>query len=67
MVRNGIKAGYKPFRVAVLATDQSAPTGYEAIHVDGTRGIALIRILIDDPARFPVIDTERRATTCHTA
>jgi uncharacterized membrane protein len=64
LVRNGIKAAYKPFRIAVLASGQSAPAGYEPVHVDGTRGIALIRILIDDRARFPAIDQERRATTC---
>ena len=64
LVRNGMKAKYKPFRVAVLAAGQAAPAGYEAVHVDGTSGIALIRILIDDRARFPVIDEERRATSC---
>jgi uncharacterized membrane protein len=67
LVRNGIKAAYKPFRIAVLASGQSAPAGYEAVHVDGTRGIALIRILIDDRARFSAIDQERRATTCRAA
>ena len=64
LVRNGIKAAHKPFRIAVLASGQSAPAGYEPVHVDGTRGIALIRILIDDRARFPAVDQERRATTC---
>jgi uncharacterized membrane protein len=67
LVRNGMKASYKPFRIAVLAAGQSAPAGYEAVHVDGTSGIALIRILIDDHARFPVIDQERRATRCRVA
>jgi uncharacterized membrane protein len=64
LVRNGAGAGYRPFRVAILAAGQTAPAGYEGVHVDGTRGIALIRILIDERARFPVIDKERRATMC---
>ena len=64
LVRNGEKANYLPFRLAVVAPGQTAPDGYEAVHVDGTRGIALVRILIDLPARFPAIDHERRATTC---
>ena len=64
LVRNVIKAAHKPFRIAVLASGQSAPAGYEPVRVDGTRGIALIRILTDDRARFPAIDEERRATTC---
>lgn len=67
LVRNGIKAGHKPFRIAVLASGQAAPAGYEAVHVDGTRGIALIRILIDNRARFPEIDRERRGTTCRSS
>ena len=33
--------------------------------LDGIRGIALVRILIDLPARFPAIDQERRTTICH--
>lgn len=64
LVRNGEKADYQPFKIAVVAPGQIAPTGYEAVHVDGTRGIALVRILIDLPARFPAIDRERRVTTC---
>lgn len=67
LVRNGVKAGYRPFHVAILASGQTAPAGYEAIHVDGTHGFALIRILIDERDRFPAIDRERRATTCRTA
>ena len=67
LVRNGATAKYRPFRVAILAADQTAPAGYEAVHVHGTRGIALIRILVDDRARFAAIDKERRATTCRGA
>jgi len=64
LVRNGQKADYRPFKLAVVAPGQTTLAGYEAVHVDGTRGIALVRILIDLPARFPAIDQERRATTC---
>jgi uncharacterized membrane protein len=67
LVRNGEKADYQPFKLAVVAPGQPAPTGYEAVQVGGTRGIALVRILIDLPARFPAIDRERRATTCRAA
>ena len=67
LVRNGATAKYRPFRVAILAAGQTAPAGYEAVHVDGTRGIALIRILVDDRTRFAAIDKERRATTCRVA
>ncbi|MEO6217155.1 MAG: DUF1254 domain-containing protein [Sphingomonas sp.] len=67
LVRNGQKADYQPFKLAVIGPGQTAPTGYEAVRVNGTRGIALVRILIDLPARFPAIDKERRATTCRAA
>ena len=67
LVRNSATATYRPFRVAILAAGQTAPAGYEAVHVHGTRGIALIRILVDDRARFAAIDKERRATTCRVA
>ncbi|MEG3150208.1 DUF1254 domain-containing protein [Sphingomonas sp. ZT3P38] len=67
LVRNGATAQYRPFRVAILAVGQTAPVEYEAVHVDGTRGIALIRILVDDRARFAAIEKERRATTCRVA
>jgi len=67
LVRNAEKAGYQPFRLAIVAPGQTAPSDYEAVHVDGIRGIALVRILIDLPARFPAIDQERRTTICHTA
>ena len=64
LVRNGEEADYQPFKIAVLAPGQIAPAGYEAVHVDGTRGIALVRILIDLPAHFPAIDRGRRLTAC---
>ncbi|CAN5798883.1 hypothetical protein BH11PSE6_BH11PSE6_27650 [soil metagenome] len=67
LVRNGATAKYRPFRVAIVAAGQTAPAGYEAVNVDGTRGIALVRILVDDRARFAAIDKERRATTCRVA
>ena len=66
LVRNGEAVRDQPFHIAVLAPGQAAPKGYEPVHVDGTRGIALVRILIDVSARFPAIDAERRATTCRT-
>jgi len=66
LVRNGAAAKYQPFHIAVIAPGQAAPAGYEAISVEGRRGIALVRILIDQRDRFPAIDQERRATTCRT-
>lgn len=62
-VRNAV-ADARPFRVAIVGSGQEAPAGYTPVHISGTRGIALVRILIDDRARFAEIDTARRATRC---
>jgi len=63
-VRNRFEAQDRPFRVAVIHGGQVAPPGYEPVRVDGARGIAVIRILVADPASFPAIDAARRASTC---
>lgn len=64
-VRNNIQAGGKPIRVALLGeAGGQAPPGYEPVPVKGARGIALVRILVDDRARFPAIDAARRASGC---
>jgi uncharacterized membrane protein len=43
-----------------------APPGDKAqiVYVKQPRGIALVRILVDDRSRFPTIDQARRASTC---
>jgi hypothetical protein len=51
----------------LLRKGQKAPQGYEAVELDHDRGIALIRILLSDPAEFAEIDAIRRKSTCQTA
>ena len=63
-VRNSGQAQGKPFRIAIAHAGQATPAGYEAVRVDGDRGIALVRILVADRATFPAIDRERRETAC---
>ncbi|MES2989142.1 MAG: DUF1254 domain-containing protein [Pseudomonadota bacterium] len=63
-VRNAVDAAAAPFRVAIVGPGQVAPAGYTPVRVSGTRGIALVRILIADKARFAEIDAARRATIC---
>jgi uncharacterized membrane protein len=62
-VRNSTESS-APFRIAIVARGQAAPAGYAPVHVSGTRGIALVRILVDDKARFAEIDAARRQTSC---
>jgi len=63
-VRNNVDNGGKPMQVVVAQEGQAAPAGAEGGRVKGARGVALIRILVDDPARFPAIDAARRGSTC---
>ncbi|MES2043411.1 MAG: DUF1254 domain-containing protein [Pseudomonadota bacterium] len=66
-VRNNIQARGKAIRVALIAhSGEPVPPGYEPVLIKGDSGIALIRTLVDDPARFPQIDAARRASSCAT-
>jgi uncharacterized membrane protein len=64
-VRNNIQAGGRAIRVALINDEgEPVPPGYEAVLVKGSSGIALVRTLVDDRARFPQIDAARRASRC---
>jgi hypothetical protein len=67
VVRSDRDTGGKTARLALLRKGQKAPQGYEAVELDHDRGIALIRILLSDPAEFAEIDAIRRKSTCQTA
>lgn len=64
-VRNNLQAGGKSMRVALIGdSGGQAPAGYEPVRIKGNSGIALVRILVDDRARFPQIDAARRTSSC---
>ena len=63
-VRNNTDAENKPIRIAIAQTGQPVPDGMTAVRVKGASGIALIRILVQDRARFPAIDAARKASSC---
>ncbi|QGY80599.1 DUF1254 domain-containing protein [Sphingorhabdus lacus] len=63
-VRSDRDTGGKAARLALVKAGQKAPAGYEPVRLEHDRGIALIRILLADPAEFPVIDAIRRKSTC---
>ena len=54
-------------RLALLKRGQKAPVGYEPVVLKYDRGIALIRIMLAEPAEFPAIDVIRRKSTCKQA
>jgi uncharacterized membrane protein len=63
-VRNNRDSRGAPIRVALALAGQAVPAGVEAVRVDGARGIALIRILVESRDRFAAIDRARRASRC---
>jgi uncharacterized membrane protein len=63
-VRNDRQGRMQPVRVVVARSGQAVPAGVEVLRVDGARGIALIRILIDNRVSFPSIDRARRSARC---
>ncbi|QNQ08001.1 DUF1254 domain-containing protein [Sphingomonas alpina] len=63
-VRNDAGGMRKPLRIAIARAGQSIPAGAETVRVDGNRGVALIRILIENRANFTPIDAARRSARC---
>lgn len=62
-VRNNQQAG-AGVRVAVVRLGQRAPAGYAPVVVRESRGIALVRILIDRTRPIAAIDAQRRTARC---
>lgn len=63
-VRNNRQSAGQPIRIAIVKPGVAAPAGYEPVSVTGDRGVALIRILVSDRARFGPIDQARRLSNC---
>ncbi len=63
-VRNNRDSRGAPIRIALALAGQQVPAGIEAVRVDGARGIALIRVLVESRDRFAEIDRARRASRC---
>jgi len=65
-VRNSRDVKGGPIRIVLAREGQKVPEGVEAVRVAGDRGVALVRILVEDRARFAPLDLARRASTCAT-
>jgi uncharacterized membrane protein len=63
-VRNNRDVRGGPIRVVLAREGQKLPAGVEAVRLAGDRGIALLRILVEDRARFAPLDRARRASQC---
>lgn len=65
-VRNDVEAGGRPIRIIVAREGQAVPAGSETIRTNHDRGIALVRLLLKDPAEIGGLDAVRRQSTCAT-
>jgi uncharacterized membrane protein len=63
-VRNNRDTGNRAISVVVARAGQTAPPGAEVVRVAGRRGIALVRVLVEDRARFAALDAARRGARC---
>ncbi|MEW6577256.1 DUF1254 domain-containing protein [Sphingorhabdus buctiana] len=63
-VRSDRDTGGKPARLALVRKGQVAPKGYDVVQLDHDKGIALMRILLSDPAEYAEVDAIRRKSTC---
>ena len=63
-VRNDVEADGKPFRIIVARAGQAVPKGAEVVRTNHDHGIALIRLLLKDPAEIGTLDTVRRQSSC---
>jgi uncharacterized membrane protein len=65
-VRNDVQAGGKPYRVTLALPHHRVPTASDVARTDYAKGIALIRLLLTDPAELPKVQLDRQKSTCRT-
>lgn len=67
-VRNNRETGQRGIDLVLVGGNWTydPPAGQrpEAIHIDGKRGIALLRVLVEERAAFAHIDAARKQATC---
>ncbi len=63
-VKNNGDANGGTIKLAIALPAVPSPAGYERVVVNAPRGIALVRILVEDRATFPAIDAARQKASC---
>lgn len=63
-VRNNRQPSNGPIRLAIALGGQRVPAGLPVVRVGGRRGVALLRVLVEDRAGYAAIDAARRRSTC---
>ncbi|MFC3710967.1 DUF1254 domain-containing protein [Sphingoaurantiacus capsulatus] len=63
-VKNNADSRGGTIKLAIALPAVPTPAGYERVVVNSPRGIALVRILVEDRATFPAIDAARQKASC---
>jgi uncharacterized membrane protein len=63
-VRNDVQAGGKPYGLVLALEGQKVPDRVEVVRTAYPKGIALIRLLLTNPAELPSLLPERAKSTC---
>jgi uncharacterized membrane protein len=63
-VRNNRDTKGGPVRIVLARPGQAVPGGIETVRLGGDKGVALVRILVEDRGRFAAVDRARRASRC---
>ena len=64
VVHNVMEARERPYRIVVAREGQAVPAGVETVRTEHDRGLALIRLLLRDPAEIGALDAVRRQSSC---
>jgi uncharacterized membrane protein len=64
LARNNGETGDQPIDIVLARPGQPTPAGREVVRVNGAKGIALVRILVQDRTSFAAIDAARRRSSC---
>ena len=63
-VRNNRETGGKGLHLVIANAGQPTPAGAPVLRVDGHRGIAPLRVLVEDRTAFAPIDAARKRASC---
>lgn len=63
-VRNDLQTKGKPFSIVIARDGQAVPAGVEAVRVKYDRGLALVRVLLNDPSEIKSLEPVRRQSSC---
>lgn len=63
-VRNDQQAKGKPFRIVLARDGQAVPKGLEVVRVNYDRGLALVRLLLNNPPEIASLEPIRRQSSC---